>query len=172
MSNLDSILKSRDITFPTTIHLVKSMDFPVVMHEYVNWTRKKAECQRIDAFELWFWTRLLRVPWTAGRSKQSILKEISPGSSLDTTERLNWTELNWRDKHLFFCSQSVQFSVVSDSLRPLVVLGLPNIIYPDQIRSDQLLSHIQLFATPWIAVHQASLSITNTHSHPSSHRCG
>ena len=62
MTNLDSILKSRDITFPTTIHLVKSMDFPVVMHEYVNWTRKKAECQRIDAFELWCWRRLLRVP--------------------------------------------------------------------------------------------------------------
>ena len=83
MTNLDSILKSRDITFPTTIHLVKSMDFPVVMHKYVNWTRKKAECQRIDAFELWCWRRLLRVPRTARRSNQFILKEISPECSLE-----------------------------------------------------------------------------------------
>ena len=83
MTNLDSILKSRDITLPTKVCLVKAMVFPVVMHECENWTVKKAERRRIDAFELWCWRRLLRVPWTAGRSSQSILKEISPGISLE-----------------------------------------------------------------------------------------
>ena len=83
MTNLDSILKSRDITLPTKVHLVKAMVFPVVMHGCENWTVKKAECRRIDAFELWCWKRLLRVPWTARRSNQSILKEISPGISLE-----------------------------------------------------------------------------------------
>ena len=83
LTNLDSILKSRDITLPTKVHLVKSMVFPVVMYGCENWTVKKAECQRIDAFELWCWRRLLRVPWTARRSNQSILKEISPEYSLE-----------------------------------------------------------------------------------------
>ena len=83
MTNLDSILKSRDITLPTKVHLVKAMAFPVVMYGCQSWTVKKAECQRIDAFELWCWIRLLRVPWTARRSNQSILKEISPGCSLE-----------------------------------------------------------------------------------------
>ena len=82
MTNLDSILKSRDITLPTKVHLVKAMVFPVVMYECESWTVKKAECWRIDAFELWCWSRLLKVPWTARRSNQSILKEISPGCSL------------------------------------------------------------------------------------------
>ena len=83
MSNLDSILKSRAITLPTKVHLVKAMVFPVVMYECESWTIKKAERQRIDAFELWCWRRLLRVPWDARRSNQSILKEISPGCSLE-----------------------------------------------------------------------------------------
>ena len=83
MTNLDSILKSRDITLPTKVHLVKCMVFPVVMYGCESWTIKKAECQRIDAFELWCWRRLLRVPWTARRSNQSIQKEISPGCSLE-----------------------------------------------------------------------------------------
>ena len=83
MTNLDSIFKSRDITLPTKVHLVEAMFFPVVMYECESWTVKKAECQRIDAFELWCWRRLLRVPWTASRSNQSILKEISPGCSLE-----------------------------------------------------------------------------------------
>ena len=83
MTNLDSILKSRDITLPTKVHLVKAMIFPVVMYGCESWTIKKVECQRIDAFELWCWRRLLRVPWTASRSNQSILKEISPGCSLE-----------------------------------------------------------------------------------------
>ena len=83
MPNLDSILKSRDITLPAKVHLVKAMVFPVVMCECDSWTIKKAECRRIDAFELWCWRRLLRVPWTARRSNQSILKEISPEYSLE-----------------------------------------------------------------------------------------
>ena len=82
MTNLDSILKSRDITLPRKVHLVKAMVFQVVIYGCESWTRKKAECRRIDAFELWCWRRLLRVPWTARRSNQSILKKISPGCSL------------------------------------------------------------------------------------------
>ena len=83
MTNLDSILKSRDITLPTKVHLVKAMVFPVVMYGCESWTIKKAEHQKVDAFELWCWGRLLRVPWTARRSNQSVLKEISPGCSLE-----------------------------------------------------------------------------------------
>ena len=83
MANLDSIFKSRDITLPTKVHLVKAMVFPVVMYGCESWTAKKAEHRRIDAFEVWCWRRLLRVPWTARRSNQSILKEISPGVSLE-----------------------------------------------------------------------------------------
>ena len=83
MTNLDVILKSRDITLPTKVHLVKAMVFPVVIYGCESWTVKKAECQKFDAFELWCWRRLLRVPWTARRPNQSILKEISPGCSLE-----------------------------------------------------------------------------------------
>ena len=108
MTNLHSILKSRDITLPTKLCLVKTMDFPVVMCGCENWTIKIAERWRIDAFELWCWRRLLRVPWTARRSNQSILREISPGCSLEgqmlklklqylksRTRLSNWTKLNW-----------------------------------------------------------------------------
>ena len=83
MINLESILKSRDITLPTKVHLVKAMVFPVVMYGCESWTIKKAECQRIDAFELWCWRRLLRVPWTARRSNQSILEKITPEYSME-----------------------------------------------------------------------------------------
>ena len=83
MSNLDSIFKSRDITLPTKVHLVKAMVYPVFIYGCESWTMKKAEHRRIEAFELWYWRRLLRVPWTARRSKESILKEISPGCSLE-----------------------------------------------------------------------------------------
>ena len=83
MTNLDSIFKSRDITLPTKVHLVNAIFFPVVMYGCESWTLKKAEHRRIDAFEVWFWRRLLRVPWTARRSNQSILKEISPEYSLE-----------------------------------------------------------------------------------------
>ena len=82
-TNLDSILKNRDIPLPIKVHLVKAMTFPVIMYGCESWTIKKAECQRIDAFEMWCWRRLLRVPWTARRSNQFILKEISPGYSLE-----------------------------------------------------------------------------------------
>ena len=83
MTNLDSILKSRDVTLPTKVHPVKDMVFPVVMYGCESWTIKKAECQRIDAFKLWCWRRLLRVPWIARRPNQSILKEINPECSLE-----------------------------------------------------------------------------------------
>ena len=83
MTNLDRILKSRDITLPTKVYLVKALVFPVVMYQCESWTVKKAECRRINAFELWCWRRLLRVLWTARRSNESILKEISPGCSLE-----------------------------------------------------------------------------------------
>ena len=83
MTNLDSIFKSRDVTLPMKVRLVKAMVFPVVMYGCESWTVKKAECRRIDAFELWYWRRLLRVPWTTRRSNQSILKEINPGISLE-----------------------------------------------------------------------------------------
>ena len=83
MTNLDSILKSRHITLPTKVHLVKAMVFPVIMYGCDSWTIKKAECRRINAFEVWCWRRLLRFPWTARRSSQSILREISPGCSLE-----------------------------------------------------------------------------------------
>ena len=100
MTNLDSILKSRGITLPTKVHLVKAMVFPVVMYGCESWTVKKAEHWRIDAFELWCWWRLLRVPWTARRSNQSILKEISPGCSLEGLMlKLNlqyFSHLMWR----------------------------------------------------------------------------
>ena len=100
MTHLDSILKSRDITLPTKVHLVKAMVFPVVMYECESWTIKKAEHRRIDAFELWCWRRLLRVPWTARRSSQSILKEISPDYSLEGLKlklKLQYFEyLMWR----------------------------------------------------------------------------
>ena len=94
MTNLDSILKSRDITLPTKVRLVKGMVFPVVMYGCKSWTIKKADCRRIDAFELWYWRRPLRVPWTARRSNQSILKEISPGCSLEG--------LMWKLKFQYF----------------------------------------------------------------------
>ena len=87
MTNLDSIFKSRDITLPTKVHLVKALVFPVVMYGCESWTVKKTESRRIDAFELWCWRRLLRVPWTARRSNQFILKEINPGISLEGTEQ-------------------------------------------------------------------------------------
>ena len=83
MTNLDSIFKSRDITLPTKVHIANTMAFPQVMYGYESWTIKKAECRRIDAFELWCWTRLLRVPWTSRTSNQSILKEINPDYSLE-----------------------------------------------------------------------------------------
>ena len=95
MTKLDNIFKSRDITLSTKVHLVKAMVFPVVMYGCESWTIKKVECRRIDAFELWCWRRLLRVPWTARRSNQSILKEISPGRSLERLDVEAQTSILW-----------------------------------------------------------------------------
>ena len=119
MTNLDSIFKSRDITLPTKVCLVKAMVFPVVMYGYECWTVKKAECRRIDAFELWCWRRLLRVPWTARRSNQSILKDISPSNEYSglMSFRIDWLDLlavqgtlksllqHHRSTHQFFSAQ-------------------------------------------------------------------
>ena len=112
MTNLDSILKNRDITLPTKVRLVKAMVFPVVMYECESWTIKKAECQRIDAFELWCWRRLLRVPWTVRRSNQSILKVISPGYSLEG--------LKLKLKLQYFCHLMQRV----DTLEKTLMLGL------------------------------------------------
>ena len=125
MTNLDSILKSKDITLLTKVCLIKAMVFPVVMYGCESWTIKKAECQRLDAFKLWHWKRLLRVPWTERRSNQSILKEINPKYSLE---------------RLMLKLQYFGHVVV------------------------QLLSHVQLFATPWTAARHTSLSNTNSWS--------
>ena len=111
MTNLDSVLKSRDITLPTKIHLVKAIVFPVVMYRCESWTIKKAERQRIDAFELWCWKRLLRVPWTARRSNQSILKEINPEYSLEG--------LMLKLKLQYFCHLMRRF----DSFEKTLMLG-------------------------------------------------
>ena len=111
MTNLDSIFKSRDITLPTKIHLVKAMVFPVVMYGCESWAVKKAECQRIDAFELWCWRRLFRAPWTARRSSQTILKEISPACSLEG--------LMLKLKLQYFCRLMGRV----DSLEKTVMLG-------------------------------------------------
>ena len=102
ITNLDSVLKSRDIILPTMVHIVRTMVFPVVTHGCVSWMIKKAECQRIDAFELWFWRRLLKVPWTARRSNQSILKEINPEYSLEglTLKLQYFGHLMWRTDSL------------------------------------------------------------------------
>ena len=111
MTNLDSILKSRDITLPTKVYLVKAMVFPVVMYGCESWTIKKAECQRIDAFELWHWRRLLRVPWTARRSNQSVVKVISPEYSLEG--------LMWKLKLQYFGHLMWR----TDSLEKTLMLG-------------------------------------------------
>ena len=111
MTNLDSIMKSRDITLPSKVHLVKAMVFPVVMYRVESWRIKKAECRRIDAFELWCWRRFLRVPWTARRSNQSILKEISPECSLEG--------LMLKQKILYFGHLMRR----ADSLEKTVMLG-------------------------------------------------
>jgi len=111
MTNLYSILKSRDITLPTKVRLVKAMVFPVVMYGCERWTVKKADCRRIDTFELWCWRRLLRVPWTARQSNQSILKEISPGISLEGMM------LKLKLQHFVYLMQRV------DSLEKTLMLG-------------------------------------------------
>ena len=117
MPNLDSILKSRDITLPTKVHLVKAMIFPVVMYVCESWTIKKAERRRIDAFELWCWKRLLRVPWTARRSNQSILKEISPEDEISPEYSLEGLMLKLKLQH------SGHMMRITDSLEKTLMLG-------------------------------------------------
>ena len=114
MTNLDSILKSRDITFLTKVYLVKIMVFPVVMYGCEKWTIKKSEHQRIDAFELWYWRRLLRVPWTAKRSNQSILKEISPEYSLQGL--MLKLKLQYSD-HLMLTTDSLENTLMLGNLK-------------------------------------------------------
>ena len=138
MANLDSILKSRDITLLTKVHLVKAMVFPVVMYQCESWTIKKAEHWRIDAFELWCWRWLLRVPWSARRSNQSIIKEIRTEYSLEGL--MLKMKLQYFDYLMLRADPFSQFSSV------------------------QSLGCVLLFMTPWIAACQASLSITNSWS--------
>ena len=157
MTNLDSILKSRDITLPTKVHLVKAMVFPVVMYGCESWTIKKAECQRIDALQLWCWRRLFRVSWTARRSNQSILKEISPEYSLEGL--MLKLKLQYFG-HLMGRTDSFEKTLILGKIKSNKGKAI-NII---QFSSVQLLSRVQLFVTPWIAAHQASLSITNSRS--------
>ena len=144
MTNLDSILKSRDITLSTNIHVVKAMVFPVVMYGCESWSMKKAECRRIDVFELWCWRRLLRVPWTARRSNQSILKEISPEYSLE----------RWMLKLKL---QYFGHLMRTDSFEKTLMLG--NII---RIIMNLTSSFLSLSLS-------LSLSLTRTHTHTHTH---
>ena len=151
MTNLDSILKSTDITLPTKVRLVKAMVFPVVMYGCESWTVKKAERQRIDAFELWCWRRLLRVPWTARRSKQSILKEISPGCSLEGLMlRLKLQYLG----HLMRRVDSLEKTLMLGKIEGRKRRGRQRMKWLDGIINsmDMLLlscfSRVRLFATP------------------------
>ena len=160
MTNLDSILKSREISLSTKIHLVKAMVFPVVMYGCERWTIKKAEHWRIDTFELRCWRRLLRVPWTARRSNQSILKEISPGCSLEGLMlKLKLQILaTWCDMEQQTGSKSGKAYVKAMYCHPVYLTYMQS--------SVQSLSRVQLFETPWTAACQASLSITNSRSSP------
>ena len=159
MTNLESILKSRDITLPTKVHLVKAMVFPVLMYECESWTVKKAECWRIDAFKLWCWRRLLKVPWTARRSTQSILKEISPGCSLEGLMlRLKLSTLATWCKELThlkrpWCWEGLRAGGEGDDR-----------VWDGWIASVQFLSHVRIFVTLRTVAHQFSLSISNSQS--------
>ena len=161
MTNLDSILKSRDITLPTKVRLVKTMAFPVVMYGCESWTVNKAECGRIDAFELWCWRSLLRVPWTARRSNQSILKEISPGCSLEGLM------LKLKLQYFGHLMRRAIFPSLPSWLSFQLVFGrhfVTSFSHGAQFSSVHLISRVWLFVTPWTTAIQASLSITNSWS--------
>ena len=175
MTILDSILKSRYITLPTKVHLVKAVVFLVVMCGCESWTIKKADCWRIDAFELWCWRRLLRVSWTARRSNQSILKELSPEYSLEglmlKLKLLYFGHLMWRtdssEKTLILGKiegrrRGWQRMRWLDGITDSMDMSSSKFQEIVQFNSVQSFSHVQLFATPWTAAHQASLSITNS----------
>ena len=166
MTSLDSIFKSRDITLPTKVHLVKAMVFPGVMYGCERWTVKKADCLRIDAFELWCWRRLLRVPWTARRSNQSILKEISPEYSLEglmlKLKLQYFGNLMWRtdigkDSDAGKGWMQEEKGITEDEMVGWHYQRNAH-EFEQTLNSVQLLSHVLLFATPWTAALQASLS--------------
>ena len=161
MTNLDSIFKSRDITLPTKVRLVKAVVFPVVMYGCESWTVKKAENRRIDAFELWCWRRLLRVPWTARRSNQSILKEISPGISLEGM--MLKLKLQYFG-HLMLRVDSLEKTLMLGGIGGKRRRGRQRMRWLDGITDsmDMLLSHlsrVRLCATPVMAAHQALPSL-------------
>ena len=137
MTNLDSILKSRDITLPTKVRLVKAMVFPVVMYGCESWTIKKSECWRIDAFELWCWRRLMRVPWTARRSNQSILKEISPEYSLEGL--MLKLKLQYSD-HLMQRTDSLEKTLMSEKIEGRRRRGWQNMRWLDGITNSMDMS--------------------------------
>ena len=163
MNNIDSIFKSRDITLPTKIHLVKAMAFPVVMHGCEHWTIKKAEHQRIDAFELWCWKRLLRAHWTARRSNQSILKEISPGCSLEGLMlKLKLQYFGHLMRRADSFAKTLMLGKIEgrrrngqkrtrwlDGITDSMDMSLSKLF--SSVSSVQSLSHVRLFAIPWIA---------------------
>ena len=165
MTNLDSILKSRDITLSTKVHLVRAMVFSVVMYGCEWWTIKKAECWRIDAFELWCWRRLLRVPWTSRRSNQSILKEISPGCSLGGL--MLKLKLQYFG-HLIRRTDSLEKTLMLGKIEGRRRRGRQRMRWLDGITDSMdmplllLLSRfscVRLCATPWMAAHLAPPSL-------------
>ena len=167
MTSLDSILKSRDVTLPTKVRLVKAMVFPVVMYGCESWTIKKAEHRRIDAFVLWCWRRLLRVPWTARRSNQSILREISPEYAVEGLVlklklqyfgHLIWRTDSWQNalhfKRTEIQSLTNKCRLLSQKQIRTLVKCLKKKVWGIVV---QLLSHVWLFVNPWTAANQAFL---------------
>ena len=144
MTNLDSILKSRDITFPAKVHIVKAMDFPVVMYGCESWTIKKAECPRINAFELWCWRRLLRIPWMARRSNQSNLKEINPEYSLEGLMLMLKLKLQYSD-HLMQKADSLEKTLMLRKMEGKTRRGQQRMRWLDAIidSMDMRLSKLQ-----------------------------
>ena len=179
MTNLDSIFKSRDITLPTKVHLVKAMVFPVVMYGCESWTVKKAERREIDAFELWCWRRLLRVPWTARRSNQSILKEISPGISLESDQirsdqisrvRLFATpRITAHQASLSITNSQSSLKLMSiESVMPYshLILCCPLLLLPPIPPNNRVFSNESTLHMRWPKYWSFSFSISPSNEHP------